>query len=352
MKLSISKSQKPTIYLKQYDDGWVYEGKICSKLRNKSAIGRPLGQEQLLLTSAEIIYCHKHRQLEFPSENWLREAIIRSPKLLDEAIILEALRISGNKIVIYQNFGIFKLNYVKSTWALRWDMGCQPNSENPVAEVKWFHSSEDLNVENIFSWAEEVSNKNRIPEILIIDDEHSVVTYRVSKLNPKGKMNRLHEKKINGIANLDSYPLDNGGCFITSPGDWEDERIGIPHHGGRILDNTNKELIDLLIDPSLYTIGADILRDLLNRGLFPRPGFKYGTKWRCYDNKLGNNHSPWLVIHPDEAPKNWEGVCLAARLSSGVGKIWLYPLNIQGIWNYLSIIRPPTECRWKNPDRK
>lgn len=134
--------------------------------------------------------------------------------------------------------------------------------------------------------------------------------------------------------------------------EWPDERIGVPHPEGRVLNVSESRMIDSLNDAEQNTVGADILRDLLSRGLHPRPGFKYGTRWRCYDRTLGESHAPWLVVHPSEAPGDWGGACLASRLASGVGKIWLHPLQDGGVWNYLSITRPPPDSRWNNPNRR
>ncbi|DAC37124.1 MAG TPA: hypothetical protein D7H75_04175, partial [Candidatus Poseidoniales archaeon] len=61
--------------------------------------------------------------------------------------------------------------------------------------------------------------------------------------------------------------------------DWPDERIGIPHPNGRIIDSICAQM--LYADEEDNTIGSSILYDLLSRGLHPRPGFKYGTRWRC-----------------------------------------------------------------------
>ena len=83
-----------------------------------------------------------------------------------------------------------------------------------------------------------------------------------------------------------------------------------------------------------------------------RPGFKYGTRWRCYDKPLGEDHAPFLVILPEDAPKDWAGACLASRLASGVNKIWLHPISHGDSWNYLAIKRPPADSRWSNPNKR
>jgi len=332
--------------------GWLYKGKACDKLWNKSAIGRPMKGGKLLLTSAEVIFCHEQRNMEYPYVNWLQDAIKMSPRLLDETAILEAIRVSGNKLVMYPNFDYLELIYSDFTWGIRWASGSNLKIDKPVSEVRWFHASENIDIYDLFNWSKQVSERNRIPEILVIDDEHAVVTYRIVIEDPKGMMGGFPEKDLERISQLDCYLLNNGASFTLDLDELTDERIGIPHLGGKLLDATTKQLINSLTDPSQKTVETEILQDLLSRGLYPRPGFKYGTKWRCYNNQVGENHAPWLVVHPGEAPKNWEGTCLASRMASGVGKTWLHPLKIEGVWKYLSITRPPVDARWYNPKRK
>ena len=338
--------------MEQHESGWLYDGQASDRLWNKSAIGRPIEGGKLLLTSADVIFCHDYRHLEWPSANWLRESVDDSPRLLDEAVVVESLRVPGNKLVMHQNFDALELTYADSTWGLRWASEAHPRSDEPVSEIRWYHASEHLDVEDLFTWSEQVSDRSRVPEVLVIDDEHAVVTYRVSRVEPEGVMGRISEADLERIAGLGGSPLDSGGSFIVESDEWPEERIGVPHPEGRMLDASAKQLIDSLSDPSQNTIGADILRDLLNRGLHPRPGFKYGTRWRCYDSRLGEDHAPWLVVHPAEAPNDWEGACLASRLASGVGKTWLHPLQVGDVWRYLAITRPPADSRWNNPNRR
>ncbi len=93
----------------------MYDGQACERLWNKSAIGRPFGKE-ILLTPAEVIFCHEHRHLDWPFDNWLQEAVGDSPRLLDEAVVVESLMVPGNRLVTYQNFNSLGLSCAGSTW--------------------------------------------------------------------------------------------------------------------------------------------------------------------------------------------------------------------------------------------
>ena len=87
--------------MEPYNDGWLYSGSACERLANKSAIGRKIG-EKLLLSSAEVIFCHNHRHLDWPYDNWFEEEIIKNPNLINESIIIEALGVPGNKLKLIQ----------------------------------------------------------------------------------------------------------------------------------------------------------------------------------------------------------------------------------------------------------
>lgn len=335
--------------MEKHREGWIYSGQAAERLWAKSAIGRPIEESGLLLTGAEVIFCHEHRHLDLSTE-WIANAVEENLDLFDEAVVLEALRVPGNKVVVNVNLKEFGIEHSTPTWAARWPSDSHPRKDSPVAELRWFHASSELDVEDLYDWSAEVSSRGRICEIMVVDDENSVVSYRVGTASPSGEMGELENDSIEQIWHRKFKPLANGGVIVLEDEEWPDERIGIPHPNGRMIDATTSQMLYAKEDED--TMGSSILRDLLSRGLHPRPGFKYGTRWRCYDKPLGQEHAPWLVVHPAEAPADWEGACLASRLASGVGKTWLHPLFVGDSWEYLSISRPPPDSRWSNPNRR
>ena len=146
-----------------------------------------------------------------------------------------------------------------TTWGLRWVSEAHPRSDEPVSEVRWYHAKEHLDVDDLFVWSEQVSDRGRIPEVLVVDDEHAVVTYRVARADPEGDMGGLLEADLEHIGALNSLPLGNGGRFIMDSDEWPDERIGVPHPEGRVLNVSENRMIDSLSDAEQYTVGADIL---------------------------------------------------------------------------------------------
>ena len=324
----------------------IYEGPAAERLWQKSAIGSPVGERKLELSPAETLFVHYHRHLDLPTNNWMNNALNQNSMLLQEYSILEALRVPGNKIVLSQNMGLFSKQVNPKSWAARWTSNTHPRNSEAISEIRWFHESDKLDAVELHQWAIDVSSSGRIAEVLVVDEELSIVTYQLSSQNPRGSFQE-HEA-IESLTNLSGgipsanglqYPFDH--CKI--------KQLGVHTAGGIHLYSIICEIIQGL---NPLSEGAMILADLLNRGLVIRPGFKYGTRWRCYDKPLGEDHAPFLVALPEDAPRDWAGACLASRLASGVNKIWLHPVSQGDSWSYLAITRPPADSRWSNPSKR
>ncbi len=325
--------------------GWVIEGPSTNRLRDKSAIGRPTGDGKLILSAGEIMFCHHYRNIPLPSEDWLSSTILENTTLLAEYAIIEALRVPGNKIVLSNNSDIFDVTSEPETWGIRWESDKHPRNNEPIAEVRWFFSNQNLDTVDIIEWSNKVSEKGRIAEVLVVDDELSVVTYRVSIVDPRGNIDC--ENVIDSLLALnDGISINQGRIYPLE--DWRIPQVGIQVEGGIFVDSITCALIDGEFEREEVTI----LTDILSRGLHPRPGFKYGTEWRCYDKTIGEDHAPYLITLPSRAPNDWAATCLASRLASGVNKTWLIPVKENNKWNYLAITRPPADARWSNPRRR
>lgn len=351
------------------DNRWIFDGPAYSRLWEKSAIGALVVGGGLGLSDIEIMFSVRHRGVSFPSISddstmleWLNGRLNDDPRLLQEYAILEALRVPGNKVVLSQNFSHLGIENSNS-WAIRWASDKHPARDKPDSEVVWFRSSELLNkkvdghqsLESLLHWSNVVSSKDRISEVLVVDEEQSVVTYRILESNPKGSLRPPEFNEFRRISKMKSVDLGDEGVFIIDDGEWKFDAIGLPIHGGRRLENIEYEIVTSVTNGETDNLStsSSILLDLWSRGLNTRSGFKYGTKWRCYPGDVGEGHAPWLVVDPTSGnPKNWAEACLSSRLASGVNKDWLYPIKEgENSWRYLQISRPPSDSRWSNPIR-
>ena len=85
----------------------------------------------------------------------------------------------------------------------------------------WFESKDLLKgkvesgvslLKDLLYWCVEVEQRERIPEVLIIDEEQSVVTYRLSEANPTGEMAKP-AKKIFDELNINYQQLSADDLF-------------------------------------------------------------------------------------------------------------------------------------------
>jgi hypothetical protein len=176
-----------------------------------------------------------------------------------------------------------------------------------------------------------------VAELCVIDDEFDTTIYHLSPSQPKGTHLRFsdleheHQKEIH--ASCASAHAIDGGYFLNHTQEWPLPAIGTPHFSGRFLRNEEHNFL-LNHDDDIGLYGA-----LIEQGLLLRPGFKYGCRWRGYEESIEAAHAPWLIQPIDEAPTNWEEVCLAVRLAEGVNKRWICAQFTEGVSSFLNIKR-------------
>ena len=293
------------------------------RLWEKSGIGTKIEGGGLKFFPEEVIFAHIHRHQSLPHENWINDNMNNFPDLENKYFILEALRVPGNLVQLYPED-----NCSQGTWALRWHKEHHPDRDNPTSEIRWYKARDDLDINEIFSWTVSVVNKDRIPEVLVIDDEFSIVSYELKIADPTGN--------VHYDSSLEMIEWDNLGINTRFGNRFNEIELSIIH---------NKEL----------TTHNTVLSDLISRGIAIRSGFKYGTLWRGYSNKIGTEHAPWLIDTAIEAPINWTQACLNARLAAGVNKQYIVAITDEDTHSnsiqYLEFRRPPSHRRWTNLTR-
>ena len=359
--------------MERVEGGWIYDGAAADRLWHKSAIGKPIPSGGLVLAASELIFCRDHRHIELPSDDWILSVTNEDSGAIPEGAIMEALRVPGNKIVLKSNLESMGLEHSDETWGLRWDSDKHPRNDLPIAEIRWFTSEEGFEENDLYEWTKEVEKRGRVAESLVIDEELSVVTYRLSIAEPAGELDPPTEEDFNKISCIEYAETLTGGAFFSNIEVWPSETIGVPVHDGRQLDWVERELVHVLGHPSNdfslegistglpdphlgMTRTASLLKELWDRGLNTRPGFKFGTTWRCYTGSVGEDHAPWLINDPNDRDKqahDWGRACLTSRLASGVNKHWICPIYVNGgKWGFLEISRPPSDSRWSNPGKR
>ncbi|MDP6899442.1 MAG: hypothetical protein QGF94_01220 [Candidatus Thalassarchaeaceae archaeon] len=357
------------------DGGWAVLGGTANRLWDRGCFGRPI-RDGILLTAAEVLNAHRLRGLPLPYDGWLSDALESSPNLLFEVEVLGALRVQGVKVVLAENLTAANAVLMdERSWALRWPRDVRPTDGNPVAEIRWMRARDPIDWQALSHWTREIEAGGRIAEILIVDDEHGVVTYRCAHHDPRGEMPNPfrelenEERRTLARAWAGGQETEGGHWLDIKRGLWPVKGAGIALEGGVWIDEIESRIVSRIINPTMPNPGGErgvnmlILEDLLSRGLVVRTGFKYGTRWRAYERSIGEGHAPWLVSPLAEAPTDWGEVLLSVRLGSGVKKHWICALqpNASSIpsdvrpgsldWKFLGIERPPSDSRWSNPVR-
>ncbi|MEC9173758.1 MAG: hypothetical protein VX804_01670 [Candidatus Thermoplasmatota archaeon] len=293
------------------------------RLWEKSAIGTKIDGGGLKFFPEEVIFTHIHRHQSLPYDNWITDNIKIYPDLEDKYFLLEALRVPGNLVQLYP-----ENNASDGTWALRWHKEDHPDRDNPTSEIRWYRARDNIQINDLLSWTISVTNKERIPEVLVIDDECSIVSYELVIADPSGNVEYDSSIKMSEWKNL-----------------------GINTRFRNRLSEVELSVIQQ-DDSTLHSI---VLSDLISRGLAIRSGFKYGTLWRGYSTDIGDEHAPWLIDTVIEAPINWTQACLNARLAAGVNKQYIIGItdqdNRSDSIQYLEFRRPPSYRRWTNLTR-
>jgi hypothetical protein len=326
----------------RHEEGWLLDGPAAQRLHDKSALGRPFTNNQLLLTDSEVLFCSRHRHLKL-TDGWLEGLAAERSGLLHETAALEAMRVPGERVVLAVNIPHLTQDQIVSegTWAFRWSRNDKVRKKNPKSEVIWVREGEPIDWLTLHRWASEVGALGRIAEVLIVDDEMGVTTYRVVVGDPKGTLKGFDESELNQF--LKSL-IEDGSSGALLPGESEmAKQIGAPVPEGTWIDQDEIRLLSGSEDSAGTT---SLLRDVLERGLLPRPGFKYGTRWRLYDGPVGEDHAPYLLQPEWLAPADWAQACLSARLATGVNKTWLCGFSHDSKWHYLGLVRPPADGRW------
>ncbi len=170
----------------------------------------------------------------------------------------------------------------------------------------------------------------------VVDLDGEITYYMVELHEPRGSFLRIPERGIEG------HHL--GSRFITFEPieDYQDSSYGKSEGSWGHLSSleasylAEKGLLDADVDnSSVYRV----YRDLRERGLIVKSGFKYGTHFRVYEKTLGE-HSKYLV-HVIEGREEVEKVSRAVRVSHAVRKSLLLAYPFENIVYFkFSWVRP------------
>jgi hypothetical protein len=327
---------------KAVDGYWYVPEKLGSRLHQKSSLGILVEDGGVLLNSEEVIFCHWHRHVPLPSEDWFENQIKNDKEFLHRSILFEYIRGGGVQLVPVENSQLWEKEPSKHSHFLKWRKDQKPAIEPPESQVMWARANSPINWEQILQWVNDCSKANTFPELYIIDDEFDVTMYLLKEISPSGNLDSWDDldsvEKTSILSMIQEIEYSSDGGFLRT-NEWFWEQIGVPHASGIYFSTEELHYLNALNDSEDAVADESIYQILVSRGLLVRPGFKYGTKWRVYDQSMKETHADWLIQPPENAPLNLESLCLSVRLAEGVNKLWTQVIKSNEDCKFIGIKR-------------
>jgi len=321
----------------EMDSRWFLPNPLGARLHQKSGIGLTL-DGGIALDPIEVLFCHWNRHIPVTNQ-WVEDMIKLDSDFIAKSVIFDVARSGGEIVIPITNFT--KNDYSEGTFAVKWPRNKSHFSTTPVSQIRWFWSFDDVDWDSLNKWVANVEESDCMAEVFVIDDEMDITMYRISFDQLSGNQKtweQLTKSEISYIENsLSNRIKSSSGVFLSKVNDWPLPSFGVEHLSGINLRN---EEIDW-VESHLFGNNMDesLFNKLANSGCTLRPGFKYGCKWRVYDDEVGKSHAPWLLQPLSDAPSSWEGICLSVRLAEGVHKKWVCAIPLNDDWKFINIKR-------------
>ena len=321
-----------------HSDGWFISDPLAQRLHQKSALGQRV-EGGILLTPEEVLFCHWYRHVPLPNDgDWFSEQLGKDGTLLRRIIAMDVLRNGGERVIPVKHLAARFDPFPEHTWAVRWERHEAWMSHPGLSQVRLQRTHDPLDWDELNGWVSSVNACGHVAELCVIDDEFDTTIYHLSPSHPQGSHLRYSdldsELQQEVQASCASAHAIDGGYFLNHSSEWPLPAIGTPHFSGRFLRDEEHDFLLNHGSEEVKLYGA-----LIEQGLLLRPGFKYGCRWRGYEESIEAAHAPWLIQPLDEAPTNWEEVCLAVRLAEGVNKRWICAHFANNASSFLNIKR-------------
>jgi len=214
------------------------------------------------------------------------------------------------------------------------------DSEKPFV-VSIFSERGIFDFEEIRSLINRVENEKNILWFALVDEEGDITYYEVSKLDLKGDNKEYDYQKAKG------FLLENRVVLFDkkiSKSLFEKEFFGKPFGDGlqlsfvealylsekgfiEVFENDGEKVLEEKFRRKILESQPDVdlrylvLKDLKNRGLLVKTGFKFGAHFRAYSTKPDETHAEYLVNVVEKGFKStWAEISRAVRLAHSVNK--------------------------------
>ncbi len=287
--------------------------KICGKLADK-LFSRGFGRRDkkcITLRWVEALYLSEKGIIDEDFRELLKKASSEVPDFDVRFLVYRDLRDRGYVLTVQNEHFAGKKSYSLNFY--------------PCSDMELFEPREFL--------------KRDMPFVLsIVDGDGDITYYLVDIHEPRGKHFDVPEKKVKAelygkryfvledIRALEEKSYGRSEGLFGHLSVWE---------ANYLMERGLLEPLDIQDSPEYR-----VYRDLRNRGLIVKSGFKYGTHFRVYENSM-EEHSKYLV-HVIRGNEEMQKVSRAVRVAHGVRKTLLLAyINGENIFYFkVSWIKP------------
>ncbi len=345
--------------------GTLIEGKVIvedkgdgNTLYNKGYYGKPLSGGGLELELHEALYLLESNRLE---------VIDTQGKILSRDQLIKVLVAKEPRMVV--NYPVYSemrsRGYILKEASKPADFRVFPRGGAPgkTPSQYWLVCKAETDKFSIEEFQELADRMLEIKKTLItglLDEEGDVTYYNITTIVLNGKTDIIPPRsRINGTVHGDKCNTDSDGISLHEDGFFghkQDQGIQLSlvetlfMLENDILKVTNGKTNDVMDEVSLqkyadkiqkdFPLRYAVYRDLRDRGLIPKTGFKYGTAFRCYAGRPGEHHAEYMIQPVDnDFACSWYDVSRAVRVAHTVRKNFLLARNTNEGIIYLRIKR-------------
>lgn len=181
----------------------------------------------------------------------------------------------------------------------------------------------------------------------VVDEDGDVTFYSIKLASPEGDCQTINHVRITGtlgqnrvLVPLDktSGALQEQGFFGQAMGSMINlsliEALYLMESGLLVIENTSPEILFATAQREQPDVDLRyrVYRQLRDRGVRVKTGFKYGTHFRAYSMNPHRSHADYLVhVFPDGTTVDWQEISRGIRVAHGVNKRILFttPLLVE-----------------------
>lgn len=321
-------------------DVWVEDQAEASQIHNKGFYGVPQSGGTLKLDLMEAVYLVESERLEIASDG---EPLGTSDLLRLAHRLSEGFEV---RYLVYRE--LRQRGYVVKLGHHPLDFRVFPRGGSPnKTPSKWWVAA--ISERSTFDLGKLLEDLDRTTDVrknlllAIVDEESDVTYYEVRRVHPKGKLGAVDlTKSVDGILMADRVLVpDKESAAAIHGGQFFGKLIGPTLQlslieamflveigvlklrdakSNREVSSTSLKKRARSLQPD-FDLRLDAFKDMKDRGLVVKTGFKYGSHFRAYEGDPGKQHARYLVhAVPKDYTAMWPEISRAVRLAHGVKK--------------------------------